>query len=174
MNSTLDRILAEQKSKAKLSLLIFVSLLIASLLLLPAGQVFGWVFLGMALIIGASLLFRLKRNKQELDKMGDRPQAAKELAGRDTVSYEPFGLTVSRRFAISEKPALEVFVFDDLEKFEVGLAGDARKVLFLTDRNGKRHPVAETRKDDGHQEDFDRAYEHIRRIFAERIEKSNS
>ena len=69
---------------------------------------------------------------------------------------------------LTEKPVLQVFLLHEMSKFEVGLAGDVQKVLFLTDRDGKRHPIAETRKEDDHQADFDRAYQQIRSIFAEK------
>ena len=168
MENSLDRILTEQKSRGRLSLLICVSLLAAAAVLVAMGQVMGWVFLGMSVILGAAMWQRTKKNGQELAKLGDPESVEKELRAEETACYQPFGLTVCRRFCISEKPSLKVLPFDDMEKFEVGLAGDARKVLFLTDKNGVRHPIAETVKDDGNQEDFDRAYRQVRAIFAER------
>ena len=58
-----------------------------------------------------------------------------------------------------------VLPLDDMEKFEVGLQGDIRKVLFLTDKSGKRHKIAETQKGDALQEEFDKAYEAVRAHF---------
>lgn len=167
MENTLDRILSDQKSKGRLSLLIGVSLFAAAAVLLAVGQVMGWVFLGMSAVLGAALWQRVKRNRQELAKLGDPETAKKELRADGTAYYQSFGLTVCRRYCISERPSLQVLPFEEMEKFEVGLAGDARKVLFLTDKNGVRHPVAETVKDDGNQEEFDRAYQQIRTAFVE-------
>ena len=167
-----DQILSEQRSKTKLSLLICLSLLAAAVILLPAGQIMGWVFLAMSATLAGTLYLKKRRNQQELAKLGDLQQAKEELRSSETEYYEPFALTLSRRFAILEQPALQVFPFDSMTKFEVGLAGDVRKVLFLTDCNGKRHPIAETRKDDDKQAEFDRVYLRIRNTFAEKAQNN--
>ena len=168
MNQNLNRILSEQKGKTKLSLLICLSMLAASVLLLVSGQMIGLVFLAMSLIIGAALLGRIRRARAEMSKLGNNDEAGKKLDGAGAVYYPAFGLTIGPDFAVLEKPVLQVFLLHEMSKFEVGLAGDVQKVLFLTDRDGKRHPIAETRKEDDHQADFDRAYQQIRSIFAEK------
>lgn len=172
MKKTLDQILQEQKSRTKLSLLICLSLLIAAIVLVLAKQIMGWVFLAMGIIIGTTLWLRLRRNRQELGRLGSPEQARARLGSPDTVYYACFGLTLGRDFALQEQPALRVWLLDEMEKFEVGLAGDVQKVLFLTDRNGQRHALAESRKGDDHQADFDRAYRQIRDLFAERDRKN--
>ena len=168
MNKHLDRILSEQKGKTRLSLLICLSMFVASVFLIPSGIAIGWVFLVMSLVMGAALWLRLRRNREELARLGGESQAGKRLDAGDAVYYQPFGLIVGPDFALQEKPSLRVFLFSEMKKFEVGLAGDIRKVLFLTDMNGKRYPIAETRKEDDHQAEFDRAYRQIRDIFAQR------
>ena len=168
MNQNLNRILSEQKGKTKLSLLICLSTLAASVLLLVNGQMIGLVFLAMSLIIGAALLVRIRRARAEMSKLGNNDEAGKKLDGAGAVYYPAFGLTIGPDFAVLEKPVLQVFLLHEMSKFEVGLAGDVQKVLFLTDRDGKRHPIVETRKEDDHQADFDRAYQQIRSIFAEK------
>ena len=168
MEKNLNRILSDQKGKTRLSLLIFVSLAVASAFILPTGQAIGWAFLVMALVIGSAMLVRIRRSREELAKLGDTAEAEKKFKAPDTVYYEPFGLTVGRDFAVLEQPSLRVYPLGEMEKFEVGIAGDVRKVLFLTDRNGERHPIAETRKDRDYQKEFDRVYNQVREIFSER------
>ena len=70
MEKDLNRILSDQKSKTKLSLLICVSLAVASAFLLPSGQAIGWAFLVMAVITGAALAIRIRRGRTELAKLG--------------------------------------------------------------------------------------------------------
>lgn len=174
MKKSLDQILQEQRSRAKLSLLICLSLLIASAVLLYAKQIMGGVFLAMGIIIGISLFVRRKKEQQELSKLGSREQAENRINSPGTEYFACFGLTLGRDFAMVEKPALRVYLFDEMVKFEVGLAGDAMKTLFLTDREGIRHPLAESRKDDGNQAEFDRAYYRVREIFAARKQKDQN
>ena len=161
-----------QKSKTKLSLLICGSLAVASAFILPTGQLIGWAFLVMAVITGATLTIRIRRSRAELAKLGSTEEAEKKFSAPDTVYYEPFGLTVGRDFAVTEQPALRVYLLGEMEKFEVGLAGDIRKVLFLTDRNGERYPIAETRKDRDYQKEFDQAYNQVKEIFSGRNAKN--
>ena len=158
MEKDLNRILSDQKSKTKLSLLICVSLAVASAFLLPAGQAIGWAFLVMAVITGTALAIRIRRSRTELAKLGSAEEAGKKLKAKGTVYYEPFGLTVGADFAILERPALRVFL----------------KVLFLTDREGKRHPVAETSRENDHQKEFDRAYGQIRDLFSTRTSENGT
>ena len=66
MEKNLNRILSDQKSKTKLSLLICVSLAVASAFLLPTGQLIGWAFLVMAVITGATLAIRIRRGKSAI------------------------------------------------------------------------------------------------------------
>ena len=70
MEKDLNRILSDQKSKTKLSLLICVSLAVASAFLLPAGQAIGWAFLVMAVITGTALAIRIRRSRmaRNMDK----------------------------------------------------------------------------------------------------------
>ena len=168
MEKNLNRILTDQKSKTKLSLLICISLAVASAFLLPSGQAIGWAFLVMAVITGSALAIRIRHNRMELAKLGSMEEAEKKFRDAETVYYEPFGLTVGRDFAVTEQPTLRVYLLSEMGKFEVGLAGEARKVLFLTDRNGERYPIAETRKDRDYQKEFDRAYNQVREIFSGR------
>ena len=174
MEKDLNRILSDQKSKTKLSLLICVSLAVASAFLLPAGQAIGWAFLVMAVITGTALAIRIRRSRTELAKLGSAEEAGKKLKAKGTVYYEPFGLTVGADFAILERPALRVCLFSEMEKFEVGLGGTTYKVLFLTDREGKRHPVAETSRENDHQKEFDRAYGQIRDLFSTRTSENGT
>ena len=67
-------------------------------------------------------------------------------------------------------PSSRSFLWVICKKFEVGLQGDIRKVLFLTDKSGKRHKIAETQKGDALQEEFDKAYEAVRAHFNNRQE----
>ena len=174
MEKNLNRILSDQKSKTKLSLLICVSLAVASAFLLPSGQMIGWAFLVMAVITGSALAIRTRRSRAELARLGGTEEAEKKLKAKGTVYYEPFGRTVGEDFAIQERPALRVFLFSEMEKFEVGLGGTTHKVLFLTDREGKRHPVAETSRENDHQKEFDRAYGQIRDLFSARTPENRT
>ncbi len=173
MTRTLDQILKDQNSRLRLSLTVFCSLLIAAVVLMIAKQVMGWVFLCMMLLMGAALFMRVKRYREETAKLGDREAFSRQMAGADTLQLESFGLTLTREAALLERPYLQVYRLEEMARFEVGLAGDAKKVLFLTDRERARHPIAETAKGDAKQVDFDRAYNWVRDWFHQRDKRES-
>lgn len=55
-----------------------------------------------------------------------------------------------------------------MEKVEVGIQGEVKKVLFLADRQGKRHEIISTAKGDGMQREFDRVYETLKERLGRR------
>ena len=55
-----------------------------------------------------------------------------------------------------------------MEKVEVGIQGEVKKVLFLTDWQGKRHEIISAAKGDGMQREFDRVYETLKERLGRR------
>jgi|GEM_PF-267909 hypothetical protein len=170
MSKTPDQILQEQKSRQRLNLTVLAALSVAAVVLVFAKQVMGWVFLVMALLMGAAMFLRLRNYRQALEKLGDRDAFARQIREADSLQLEAFGLTLTKDFAVLERPSFQVYRLEEMAKFEVGLAGDAKKVLFLTDRQGERHAIAETAKGDDNQSAFDRAYRWVRDYFHTRTQ----
>ena len=52
-----------------------------------------------------------------------------------------------------------------MKKFEVGIAGDKKKTLFLTDKENNRWEIATTLKGDKRQASFDEVYYKVKDIF---------
>ena len=170
MPKTFSEILSDINSKTKTSLLICVAMLIAAAVMLATRHSVGWLFLCAGGALAFALYNKQKSMKQELSKIDDFDEFCRGFDSWDSVSLELLGLTIFGDYAVLTVPSLKIYKMNEMEKFEVGLQGDVRKVLFLTDKDGKRHKIAETQKGDALQGEFDRAYEVVRDYFNNRQE----
>ena len=164
MPKTFSEVLSDINNKSKTSLLICVTMLIAAAVMLLTQYSVGWLFAIMGIILAAALYSKHQRTQKELAKIHDFTSFCLQYDSART-KLELLALTITDEYAVVTLPYLQIFPLDDMEKFEVGLQGDIRKVLFLTDRNGRRHKIAETQKGDALQEEFDKAYEAVRAHF---------
>lgn len=170
MPKTFRDILSEINGKTKTSLLICASMLIAGAVLFASKHNVGWLFLCAGAALGYALYNKKKSLERELAKVDDFDAFCRGFDSLDSTSLELLGLTIFGDYAVITIPSLKIYPMKDMEKFEVGLAGDVRKALFLTDKDGKRHKIAETQKGDALQAEFDRAYEAVREYFNNRQE----
>ena len=165
MQKTFSEILSDIKAKSKTSLLICVTMLIASAAMLLTQHSIGWLFAIMGIVLAVSLYSKNQRTQKELSKVRDYDDFCEQYVSDASTRLELLGLTITDDYAVVTIPYLQIFSLDEMEKFEVGLQGDIRKVLFLTDKNGERHRIAETQKGDALQKEFDIAYETVRKYF---------
>ena len=168
MGHTFPDILNEIKKKTQTSLLICVSMLAAGCILLISRHIAGWLFVCMGAGLAYSLYNKNSRLGKELSHISDMDSFSRQFAAGASFYSELLGLTITEEYAVITIPYLQIFRLEDMEKFEVGLQGDVRKALFLTDKSGTRHKIAETQKGDALQEEFDRAYNAVREYFAGR------
>lgn len=167
---TFAEILSDINSKSKTSFVICVSMLAAGIVMYMTKHSVGWLFLCGSVALALSLIFKQKNLKTELAKTDGPEEFGKLFDSDDSIHLDLLGLTICGDYAVLTLPALRIFPMKDMEKFEVGLQGDVRKALFLTDKSGTRHRIAETQKGDALQEEFDKAYEAVRNYFNNRSE----
>lgn len=122
----------------------------------------GGLFLAAGTLVLITNQAARRAARKELGKIPDMEQFCEQLASPDSREYEDFGLVVTRDYVVKEGRRVEIYRFDEMEKFEVGLAGGKLKKLFLTDPQGKRHEIAITLTGDGRQASFDSLYEDVR------------
>lgn len=122
----------------------------------------------LEIVMGISMIAMARKNneniKQEIAKVTD-PQDFDKSMEHSLYEMMEFSLYISDKYVVSELRGLNVFVLKDMKKFEVGIAGDKKKTLFLTDKSGVRHEIASTVKGDKRQDSFDQAYYRVKDIF---------
>ncbi len=103
--------------------------------------------------------------KGKLDIVDDKEEFFRQLTDPTLIEIAGYHLIVMKDYALVRREDVYIYPFSEMEKVEVGLQGKVGKVLFLTERQGKRHEIASCVKEDGMQEEFDRAY----RALSERV-----
>jgi hypothetical protein len=170
MHKTFRETITDIQNKSRTSLLICTSMLTAGVILLAFRHMVGWLFVCMGIALGYSLYNKNARMKKELAKISDMDRLSREYDAAEDNRFELLGLTITSEYAVMELPYFQIYCLADMAKFEVGIQENIRKALFLTDRSGQRHRIAETQKGDALQEEFDRAYETVRAYFNSREE----
>ena len=165
-----EDIIKEQKSSMKTSLTICVSLFVAAGAVFFVRRTIALFFLLVAVLLAVSLYSMYSKFKAQIADI-DVDEVAGEFISANSRYFMQFELTITDNYVIMERPAFKVYTLAKMEKFEVGIAGEMRKALFLTDFKGERHKIAETQKGDATQRDFDEAYECIRDYFNRRKAK---
>lgn len=119
-------------------------------------------------LMGISLIGMARKNKgkndDELAKISS-PEDFDQSMEKSLLDMREFSLYISNKYVVSELRGLKVYALKDMKKFEVGIAGDKKKTLFLTDKANDRHEIASTVKGDKRQESFDEAYRKVKDIF---------
>ena len=100
--------------------------------------------------------------KGKLDQIEDKEEFFRQLTAPDVAEFPDCHVIIARDYILVFKEDIFIYAFADMEKVEVGTQGEVKKVLFLADRQGKRHEIISTAKGDGMQREFDRVYETLK------------
>ena len=119
-------------------------------------------------LMGLSLISMARKNREknlkEIEKI-QNPADFNQSMLDSALDMPEFSLYLCNKYAVSELKGLKVHVLRDMNKFEVGIAGDKKKTLFLTDKNQVRYEIASTVKGDKRQKSFDEVYMKVKDIF---------
>ena len=122
----------------------------------------------LLVLIGLALLLMTRKNRErnfkEIEKI-QNPADFNQSMLDSGLDMPEFSLYLCNKYAVSELKGLKVHVLRDMNKFEVGIAGDKKKTLFLTDKNKVRYEIASTVKGDKRQKSFDEVYLKVKDIF---------
>ena len=122
----------------------------------------------LLVLMGFSLIAMARKNNsrniKEIEKIKS-PEDFDKSMENSLLEMREFTLYISDKYTVSELRGLQVFPMGDMKKFEVGIAGDKKKTLFLTDMADERVEIASTVKGDKRQESFDQAYYKVKDIF---------
>ena len=122
----------------------------------------------LLVLMGFSLIAMARKNNsrniKEIEKIKS-PEDFDKSMENSLLEMREFTLYISDKYTVSELRGLQVFPMRDMKKFEVGIAGDKKKTLFLTDMADERVEIASTVKGDKRQESFDQAYYKVKDIF---------
>ncbi|ASS37713.1 hypothetical protein [Mogibacterium pumilum] len=157
-------ILDKDSLQLKTKYVIATTMLVVGILMLVTIRTkISCVFIAASILLFYAATAKRRDRDKELGKISDMKAFEAEL--ERAVKYFDMGLMLTDSYAVVVRPSLRVYAFDDMAKFEVGIAEDKEKALFLTDGNGGRYRIARTVTGDGNQSDFDEAYRIVKSKF---------
>lgn len=146
----------------------------ASLLCLALISLFNNIVIALILaIVGAALAAVNVKSQRELkgklDSVPDKEEFFRQLAAPDVLSAQGGHVLLSKDYVLVYKNDIFIHYIPAMEKVEVGLEGNSRKHLFLTDKKGERHEILCCAKGTGAAREFDEVYNVLRRARAGKI-----
>ena len=149
---------SERAKKLQTGMIVWGSLLCLALICLFSNVVMAAVFAAMGIFLAVTNIKAQKQFKEKLSNVDDQEEFFRQLAARDALELPDEHIIVARDYVLVFRTDIFIYQLNDMEKIEVGKQADVKKVLFLTDKNGKRHEIISCTKGDGRQEDFDKVY----------------
>lgn len=74
--------------------------------------------------------------KGKLDQIEDKEEFFRQLIAPDVAEFSDCHVIIARDYILVYKDDIFIYAFADMEKVEVGIQGEVKKVLFLTDWRG--------------------------------------
>ena len=148
----------------KANFVIGISLIIVGIATIGRGPLTTMLMVVMGLSLFSMARNNRAKNQKEINKI-QNPDDFNQSMLDDSIEMLEFSLHLSNKYAVSELKGLKVYVLKDMKKFEVGIAGDKKKTIFLTDKENVRHEIATTVKGDKRQKSFDEVYLKVKDIF---------
>lgn len=159
-----EKIKSKYDRQYRLSIVIGLTLIVMGIVTISSSAFIAICLIVMGISLSAMARKNNVRNNGQLAKITSVEDFNKSM-GKSLLDMPEFSLYISDRYVVSELKGLKVFVLKDMKKFEVGIAGDRKKSLFLTDKAGVRQEIASTVKGDKRQKSFDQVYFKIKDIF---------
>lgn len=149
---------SERAKKLQTGMIVWGSLLCLALICLFSNVVMAAVFAAMGIFLAVTNLKAQKKFKEKLSNVDNQEEFFRQIAAKDMIEFPDEHIMITRDYVLVFLTDIFIYQMNDMEKIEVGKQADIKKVLFLTDKNGKRHEIISCTKGDGRQEDFDKVY----------------
>ena len=146
----------ERAKRLQTGMIVWGSLLAVAFICL-----FSNIVITVILAVGGAFL-AMTNMKGKLDQIEDKEAFFRQLIAPDVAEFPDCHVIIARDYILVFKDDIFIYAFADMEKVEVGIQGEVKKVLFLTDWQGKRHEIISTAKGDGMQGEFDRIYKMLK------------
>lgn len=152
----------ERAKRLQTGMIVWASLLAVAFICLFSNIMLAMILAVAGVFLAVTNLKSQKELKSKLDVIRDQEEFFRQLASPDLIELSDYHLILAKDYVLVEQSDVHVYQLEDMERIEVGLQGDVKKTLFLTDKEGIRHEIVSCVKDDGMQEKFDYVYHELR------------
>lgn len=149
---------SERAKKLQTGMIVWGSLLCLALICLFTNVAMAIVFAVMGVFLAVTNMKAQKKFREKISDVDDPDVFFRQLTDKDVLELPDEHIMIAKDYVLVLRTDVFLYQINDMEKIEVGKQADIKKVLFLTDKNGKRHEIISCTKGDGRQEDFDKVY----------------
>ncbi|MGF0032715.1 hypothetical protein ACQRBN_07070 [Bariatricus sp. SGI.154] len=152
----------ERAKKLQTGMIVWASLLAVAFICLFSNIMLALILAVAGAFLAVTNMKSQKELKSKLDGIRDQEEFFHQLADPNLTEIPDYHLMIAKDYVLVEQSDVYVYQLEDMEKVEVGLQGNVKKTLFLTDKQGVRHEIVSCVKDDGMQKKFDQVYHELR------------
>ncbi len=150
--------ISDRAKKVRTGMIVWASLLSLALISLFNNIVIAIILAVLGAALAASNVKSQKELKGKLDGVRDKEDFFNQLADTDTLSVQEGRILVTKDYVLTYRTDVLIYYIPDMEKVEVGLKGDEKKFLYLTEGSGKRHEIMSCVKRAEDSREFDAVY----------------
>ncbi len=146
----------DRAKKVRTGMIVWSSLLCLALISLFHNIVIAVILVGAALAV--SNMKSQKELKGKLDAISDKEEFFRQLTSPDVQTAQDGHVLVAKDYVLTYKTDVHIYCILDMEKVEVGIQGNMKKYLFLTDSQGRRHEIMSCMRTAEDSAEFDKIY----------------
>ena len=153
-----EAFISERKKRLLTATAVWICMLLLSGVCMMQKNIVGIFFLGFGILLATINVLSYLKMKNLLHVVEDKDQFYKELESDSAYTDQEKKILILDHYVLLKSPEVTVLSLKNMKMVEVGCQGDVKKTLFLTGKDGERHPIVSCSRGDGKQEEFDQIY----------------
>lgn len=148
----------DRAKKVRTGMIVWASLLCLALISLFHNIVIAVILALVGAALAVSNVRLQKELKGKLDCISDKEEFFRQLTSPDVKTAKDGHVLVAKDYVLTYKTDVHIYCIPDMEKVEVGIQGNMKKHLFLTDSQGRRHEIMSCVRTAEDSAEFDQVY----------------
>ncbi len=148
----------DRAKKVRTGMIVWASLLCLALISLFHNIVIAVILALVGSALAVSNVRSQKELKGKLDFISDKEEFFRQLTASDVQTAQEGHVLVAKDYVLTYKTDVHIYCIPDMEKVEVGIQGNMKKYLFLTDSQGRRHEIMSCARTAEDSAEFDQIY----------------
>ena len=148
----------DRAKKVRTGMIVWSSLLCLALISLFHNIVIAVILALVGAALAVSNMKSQKELKGKLDAISDKEEFFRQLTSPDVQTAQDGHVLVAKDYVLTYKNDVHIYCILEKEKVEVGIQGNMKKYLFLTDSQGRRHEIMSCMRTAEDSAEFDKIY----------------
>ena len=148
----------DRAKKVRTGMIVWSSLLCLALISLFHNIVIAVILALVGAALAVSNMKSQKELKGKLDAISDKEEFFRQLTSPDVQTAQDGHVLVAKDYVLTYKTGVHIYCIQKKKKVEVGIQGNMKKYLFLTDSQGRRHEIMSCMRTAEDSAEFDKIY----------------